>query len=150
VAGHGTPGSRGARAPGRAPRGGPPSALEVTAPVGMLGRLPSMEKAELAVLQENALRLARDGTKPQQAAALDLLPAIEAELAGRQAAKQEAARARASEATRKRAATAAKARAAATDAKAAKPAATDAKAKTAAKRATKGKGDDAAEATTSS
>ncbi len=50
-------------------------------------RLPAMEDAALGILHENAERLERIGTKSQQAAAAALMPAIEAELAARRAAK---------------------------------------------------------------
>ena len=53
----------------------------------LIAKLPSMEAAQLAVLRDNATRLAQKGTRPQRAAASDLLPAIEAELAQRGAAK---------------------------------------------------------------
>jgi hypothetical protein len=63
-----------------------------------VAKLPAMEDAALAVLHENAERLERTGTKAQQAAATALMPAIEAELAARRAAKlskaQEAAAAK--------------------------------------------------------
>ena len=55
-------------------------------------KLPEMEDAALAVLHENAERLERSGTKSQQAAATALMPAIEAELATRRAAKLAQAR----------------------------------------------------------
>jgi hypothetical protein len=50
-------------------------------------KLPAMEDAALGILHENAERLERTGTKSQQAAAAALMPAIEAELATRRAAK---------------------------------------------------------------
>ncbi|HSA82903.1 MAG TPA: hypothetical protein VLE23_18950 [Geminicoccaceae bacterium] len=63
-----------------------------------VAKLPAMEDAALSVLHENAERLGRTGTKAQQAAASALMPAIEAELATRRAAKlskaQEAAAAK--------------------------------------------------------
>jgi hypothetical protein len=52
-----------------------------------VAKLPAMEDAALSVLHENAERLERTGTKAQQAAAAALMPAIEAELAARRAAK---------------------------------------------------------------
>jgi hypothetical protein len=55
-------------------------------------KLPAMEDAALNVLHENAERLERMGTKSQQAAAAALMPAIEAEIAARRAAKLSQAR----------------------------------------------------------
>jgi hypothetical protein len=55
-------------------------------------KLPAMEDAALSVLHENAERLERIGTKSQQAAAAALMPAIEAELAARRAAKRDQAK----------------------------------------------------------
>jgi hypothetical protein len=55
--------------------------------VGILAKLPSMDEAALTVLQGNAERLIRIGTKTQQANATAVLPAIEAELAARREAK---------------------------------------------------------------
>jgi hypothetical protein len=52
-----------------------------------VAKLPAMEDSALSVLHENAERLERTGTKAQQAAAAALMPAIEAELAARRAAK---------------------------------------------------------------
>jgi len=46
-----------------------------------------MDEAALAVLQVNAERLIRIGTKTQQANATAVMPAIEAELAARREAK---------------------------------------------------------------
>jgi hypothetical protein len=51
-----------------------------------------MADAALNVLHQNAERLERRGTKAQQAAAAALMPAIEAELAARRAAKLSQAR----------------------------------------------------------
>ena len=53
----------------------------------LAAKLPSLEATALANLHENAERLKQSGTKAQQAAATALLPAIEAELADRRAAK---------------------------------------------------------------
>ncbi len=50
-------------------------------------KLPAMEDVALGILHENAERLERTGSKSQQAAAAALMPAIEAELAARRAAK---------------------------------------------------------------
>jgi hypothetical protein len=55
-------------------------------------KLPAMEDAALNVLHENAERLERMGAKSQQAAAAALMPAIEAEIAARRAAKLSQAR----------------------------------------------------------
>ena len=53
----------------------------------LVAKLPSIEDAGLAVLHENAERLERTGTPAQRSAASALIPAIEAELAARRAAK---------------------------------------------------------------
>jgi hypothetical protein len=53
----------------------------------ILAKLPQLDDAALAVLQENAERLLRVGTKTQQANATAALPAIEAERAARREAK---------------------------------------------------------------
>jgi hypothetical protein len=58
----------------------------------LLAKLPSMEHAALTVLHGNAERLEQTGTSAQRTAAAALLPAIEAELAARQAAKLSQAR----------------------------------------------------------
>ncbi len=55
-------------------------------------KLPAMEDAALSNLHDNAERLERTGTKSQQAAATALMPAIEAEIAARRAAKLSHAR----------------------------------------------------------
>ena len=68
----------------------------------LVTKLPEMADAALAVLHANAERLERTGTKAQQAAASALIPAIEAELAARRAAKQSQARAAAATAVQKR------------------------------------------------
>lgn len=54
----------------------------------LVAKLPAMEDAALTVLQSNALRLQQTGTSAQRTAAANLLPAIEAELTARRAAKQ--------------------------------------------------------------
>jgi hypothetical protein len=54
----------------------------------LIARLPALEDAALAVLHQNAERLEQTGTSVQRTAAAALLPAIEAELAARRAAKQ--------------------------------------------------------------
>jgi len=60
----------------------------------LVAKLPAMEAAALANLHENAERLKQSGTNAQRNAATALLPAIEAELANRQAAKLAAAAAK--------------------------------------------------------
>jgi hypothetical protein len=53
----------------------------------IIDKLPQLDDAALAVLQGNAERLLRVGTKTQQADATAVLPAIEAERAARRDAK---------------------------------------------------------------
>jgi hypothetical protein len=53
----------------------------------LAARLPAMEDVALAVLHENAERLEQTGTPAQRASASALMPALEAELASRRAAK---------------------------------------------------------------
>lgn len=60
----------------------------------LVAKLPAMEAAALANLHENAERLKLSGTSAQRNAATALLPALEAELANRQAAKLAAAAAK--------------------------------------------------------
>lgn len=64
----------------------------------IVAKLPHLDDASLTVLHGNAERLARVGTKTQQANATAVMPAIEAELAARREAKviktKEAAEAR--------------------------------------------------------
>lgn len=60
----------------------------------LMTRIPALEDAALSNLHENADRLARTGSKAQQAAATEILPALEAELAARKAAKLDAAKKR--------------------------------------------------------
>jgi hypothetical protein len=67
----------------------------------LAAKLPEMEDAALAVLRENAERLEQTGTSAQRAAAAALMPALEAELENRRAAKLAAAKAK--RATSKRA-----------------------------------------------
>jgi hypothetical protein len=55
----------------------------------MLERIPTIADDALGNLHANALRLERTGTHAQRASAAALLPAIEAELAARKAAKAE-------------------------------------------------------------
>jgi hypothetical protein len=60
----------------------------------LAAKLPEMEDAALAVLRENAERLEQTGTSAQRAAAAALMPALEAELENRRAAKLAAAKAK--------------------------------------------------------
>jgi hypothetical protein len=60
----------------------------------LMTRIPSLEDSALSNLHDNADRLAKTGTKAQQAAATEILPALEAELAARKAAKLDAAKKR--------------------------------------------------------
>lgn len=53
----------------------------------MIAKLPAMDDKALAVLRANAERLGQKGTKAQMAAAAALLPAIDAEVEVRKAAK---------------------------------------------------------------
>jgi hypothetical protein len=57
--------------------------------MSLVEKLPGLADAELASLHANAVRLGRSGTARQRASAAELLPAIEAELTSRRAAKQE-------------------------------------------------------------
>jgi hypothetical protein len=58
----------------------------------LIGRLPHLEDAGLNALHKNAERLRQTGTPAQKSAAAELLPALEAELAGRREAKLQAAK----------------------------------------------------------
>jgi hypothetical protein len=58
----------------------------------LAAKLPQMEDTALAVLRENAERLEQTGTSAQRAAAAALMPALEAELETRRAAKLAAAK----------------------------------------------------------
>ena len=58
----------------------------------LAAKLPEMEDSALAVLRENAGRLEQTGTSAQKAAATALMPALDAELEKRRAAKLAAAR----------------------------------------------------------
>ncbi len=69
----------------------------------LVAKLPDMADAALAVLHANAERLEQTGTKAQRAAASALIPAIEAELATRRAAKLSNARAAAAASPKRRA-----------------------------------------------
>jgi len=61
--------------------------------MGIIAKLPSLDDASLVVLQGNAERLIRIGTKSQQADANAAMPAIEAEIAARREAKVSKAKA---------------------------------------------------------
>jgi hypothetical protein len=65
-------------------------------------KLPAMEEAALSVLRANAERLQRTGTKAQKTAAETLMPAIEAEISARRAAKLSLARETAAAAAKRR------------------------------------------------
>jgi hypothetical protein len=58
----------------------------------LAAKLPQMEDAALAVLRENAERLEQTGTSAQKAAAAALMPALDAEMESRRAAKLAAAK----------------------------------------------------------
>ncbi len=58
----------------------------------LAAKLPHMDDAALAVLRQNAERLEQMGTSAQRAAAAALMPALEAELESRRAAKLAAAK----------------------------------------------------------
>ena len=74
----------------------------------MLDRIPGMSDAELANLHANAQRLETDGATPaQKQAATDMLPAITAELAEREARKPKKAPAKTKAKAKKKAAPAA-------------------------------------------
>jgi hypothetical protein len=57
--------------------------------MNMVDKLPAMADDALKNLHANAVRLGEAGTAQQRASATALLPAIEAELSARKAAKQE-------------------------------------------------------------
>jgi hypothetical protein len=71
----------------RRPKSRAEPALKKGRKMDLVAKLPSMEGPALAVLRENAERLQHSGTGAQRSAATALLPAIETELANRQAAK---------------------------------------------------------------
>lgn len=58
----------------------------------LITKIPALEDTALAALHSNAERLEQTGTSAQKAAATALMPAIEAELATRRAAKVSRAR----------------------------------------------------------
>jgi hypothetical protein len=55
----------------------------------LVEKLPGMTDDALANLHANAVRLGEEGSKAQRTAATELLPALDAELATRKAAKRE-------------------------------------------------------------
>lgn len=68
----------------------------------LTAKLPGMDEAALSVLRANAERLQRTGTKAQKAAAEALMPALEAEISARRAAKLSLAKEAAKRRTTKR------------------------------------------------
>jgi hypothetical protein len=62
--------------------------------MSLIEKIPSMNDAALSNLLANARHLATAGAPKQQADAAELLPALEAAIAGRKAAKAEAAAAK--------------------------------------------------------
>ena len=66
----------------------------------LAAKLPQMEDTALVVLRENAERLEQTGTSAQRAAAAALMPALEAELESRRAAKLAAAKTKRAATTR--------------------------------------------------
>ena len=68
----------------------------------LAAKLPQMADAALVVLRENAERLEQTGTSAQKAAAAALMPALEAELESRRAAKLAAAKTRRTATKRRR------------------------------------------------
>jgi hypothetical protein len=57
--------------------------------MSLIDRLPGLADAELSNLHANAVRLGETGSAAQRASAEKLLPALEAELVGRKAAKRQ-------------------------------------------------------------
>lgn len=57
--------------------------------MSLIERLPSMPDAALGTLHANATRLGESGTAAQRASAAALLPALEAEIETRKAAKRQ-------------------------------------------------------------
>ena len=57
--------------------------------MSLIDRLPSMADAELGNLRANAVRLGETGSAAQRTTAEKLLPALDAELESRKAAKQQ-------------------------------------------------------------
>lgn len=72
----------------------------------MIEKLPGLDDSALKNLRANAERLGQSGSAAQRASAASLLPAIDAELATRKAAKQERLAEARRERTRAKAATA--------------------------------------------
>src|SRR5262245_65573016 len=70
--------------------------------VDLRDRVPQMEDSALAALKANAVRLKEQGTTQQRAAATDLLPVVEAEIARRRAEKAASAPAKAPRGTKKK------------------------------------------------
>lgn len=82
----------------------PDAAQKQQAPsIDLRERVPHLTDTELASLNANAQRLKTAGTAQQRAAATDLLPVIEAELADRRAKKLAAMPPKGSRATKKKA-----------------------------------------------
>ena len=71
--------------------------------VDLRSRIPQMDDDALMTLLANARRLLTSGSKQQQTSATDLIPALETELAARQAVKAEAAAAKKAAAAAKKA-----------------------------------------------
>ena len=57
--------------------------------MSLVEKLPGMPDDALGNLRANAVRLGQEGSPAQRSSAMALLPAIEAELANRKAAKRE-------------------------------------------------------------
>ena len=57
--------------------------------MSLIDRLPEMADAALSNLHANAVRLGGSGSPAQRASAAKLLPALEAEIEGRKAAKRQ-------------------------------------------------------------
>jgi hypothetical protein len=62
--------------------------------MSLLDRIPTLSDEEVANLLANARRLAEQGDDKQQAAAAELLPALEGESNGRREARMERAKAK--------------------------------------------------------
>ena len=73
----------------------------------LLEKIPTLSDAEVINMLDNARRLQTAGDAKQQQAAVELLPALEAEAAGRLAARLEAANAKRAAARKPKAAAAA-------------------------------------------
>jgi hypothetical protein len=57
--------------------------------MSLIDRLPELADAALGTLHSNAIRLGESGTAAQRASAAKLLPALEAEIENRKAAKRQ-------------------------------------------------------------